>query len=213
MTVPAVHRWTTNGHLIADCARLGYLRPDVLTLDATFGRGVFWRCWQPARLITNDRYKGTSMLRADFRRLPFPARTFGQVVLDGPYKLNGTDQGEGERFGVEVYASWQARHRLICDGITECARVLEPGGALLVKCQDQVCAGAVRWQTDEFTRHAEALGLTKVDRLDMLRSRPQPAGRSQVHAHGRPSSLLVFRSPAMARRSGQLALNVGRPAA
>lgn len=200
MTILAAHPWPTNAELIEACAHLGYLHTDALTLDATFGRGVFWRNWRPRRLVTAD-LKPTGMLRSDFTRLPFADNTFGQVVLDGPYKLNGTDAGEGERYGVDRYDSWQGRHRLICDGIADCARVLVPLGLLLVKCQDQVCSGAVRWQTDEFTRHAEGLGLTKVDRLDMLgHHRPQPDGRRQLHAHGRPSSLLVFRAPATAAR-------------
>jgi SAM-dependent methyltransferase len=196
--VLAAHPWPSNAELIEACARLDYLDADALTLDATFGRGIFWRTWRPRRLITADKSKGRPMLRADFTRLPFPDHTFDRVILDPPYKLNGTDAGEGERYGVERYASWQGRHQLIRGGITDCARVLRPAGVLLVKCQDQVCSGAVRWQTDEFTRHAESLGLDKVDRLDRLGHRPQPAGRRQVHAHGRPSSLLVFRAPAAA---------------
>lgn len=195
MTILAAHPWPTNAELIEACAQLGYLEVDALTLDATYGLGVFWRKWRPRRLITAD-LKTTGMLQADFTRLPFPDDTFDQVVLDGPYKLNGTDAGEGERYGVDRYDSWQGRHRLICDGITDCARVLKPARILLVKCQDQVCSGAVRWQTDEFTRHAEELGFTKIDRLDRLGHRPQPSGRRQVHAHGRPSSLLIFRAPA-----------------
>ncbi len=205
MTVLAAHAWPTNGHLIEGCARLGYLHADQVVLDATFGRGVFWNTWRPDRLVTLDK-RTAADVRGDFTRLPFPAATFDAVVLDGPYKLNGTDVGEGERYGVHERATWQDRHALICAGIDDCTRVLRPGGVLLVKCQDQVCSGAVRWQTDEFTRHAETLGLTKIDRLDRLGHRPQPAGRRQVHAHGRPSSLLIFRAPAAtaAKRQPQL---------
>ena len=36
--------------------------------------------------------------------------------------------------------------------------MLVPGGTLLVKCQDQVCGGDVRWQTREFADHAESVG-------------------------------------------------------
>jgi SAM-dependent methyltransferase len=194
VTILAAHAWPTNAHLIEACAQLGYLSTAAVTLDATHGLGVFWRRWRPGRLVTLD-LATEADVRGDFTRLPFPDATFDAVVHDGPYKLNGTDQGEGRRYGVHRYAGWQARHQLIRDGITDCARVLRPGGRLLVKCQDQVCSGHVRWQTDEFTRHAESLGLVKIDRLDRLGHRPQPGGRRQVHAHGRPSTLLVFRKP------------------
>jgi hypothetical protein len=103
------------------------------------------------------------------------------------------------------YVPWQARHALIRAGIDECSRVLRPGGLLLLKCQDQVSSGEVRWQTDEFTAHAASLGLTKIDRFDLVSTvRSQPmTGRVQRRAHGRPSSLLVFRLWPRAKMSAQ----------
>ncbi len=76
---------------------------------------------------------------------------------------------------------------------TEAHRVLTPGGYLLLKCQDQVCSGQVRWQTREFADHAEQLGMRLVDALHLLGHRPQPAGRRQVHARRNYSTLLVLR--------------------
>ena len=190
--VLAAYRWPTNGHLIEAAARLGYLRRNWLTLDPTYGQGTFWRRWRPDGLVACDLNPERGVLVADFRRLPFRPRRFRVVTLDGPYKLNGRPGPGDERYGVDVRASWQERHALIRAGMTEGYRMLCGGGYLLVKCQDQVCGGRVRWQTDEFTRHAERLGLDKVDRLDRLGGRAQPAGRRQEHAHQRPSSLLVF---------------------
>jgi hypothetical protein len=189
--VMAATRWRTNAELVEACARLGYLRKTDVVLDATYGRGVFWRRWRPDTLICHD----LKLDGVDFRRLPEATSSVDVVVLDGPYKLNGTDAGEGERYGVDVSARWQDRHALICAGITEAARVVRPEGWLLVKCQDQVCSGAVRWQTHEFTRHAEGLGFTLVDSLLMLGGRAQPPGRSQVHARRNYSTLLVLRAP------------------
>lgn len=193
-TVLAAHRWPTNAHLIEDVARIGYLRKDWPTLDPTYGKGVWWKRWRPDNLTTHDRY---TLDNVDFRCLPHTNGEFKVVAFDPPYKLNGTPTPATDgRYGVDVIASWQERHTLIRDGLTECTRVLMAGGYLLLKCQDQVCSGEVRWQTDEFTRHALSLGLDKVDRFDLLGSgRPQPEGRRQMHAHGRPSTLLVFRRP------------------
>lgn len=200
MTVPAAHRWPTNGHLIEAAAQLGYLRAEWRTLDCTFGEGVFWKRWRPHHLVGTDLDPAKSPDLdggADFRRLPFTTGHFPAVVIDGPYKLQGTPASGGmdSRYGTDVVATWQDRHQLIKDGITECARVTSR--ILLVKCQAQVCSGAVRWQDIEFANHAATVGLTLVDRFDMLgTSRPQPEGRRQVHAHGRPSTLLVFRKTA-----------------
>ena len=200
MSIPAAFAWPTNAHLIEDVAALGYLRKEWKVLDPTYGEGVFWKRWRPLDLFCCDLDPAKSPdypSGCDFRNLPFPEGSFEAVVLDPPYKLNGTSHEAGDaRYGVHVKASWQDRHRLVRDGITDCARVLKPGGYLLLKCQDQVCSGAIRWQTDEFTDHAFGESLRKVDRFDVLgTSRPQPAGRKQVHAHGRPSTLLVFRKP------------------
>lgn len=181
----------SNAALIADVARL-HLDRSMLTLDATFGRGTWWRVWSPDRLISVDRSKGEPMVRADFRRLPF-RRVFGLVAYDPPYKLNGTPSAPDERYGVDLPATREDRERLIVDGVTGCADVMAPGGTLLVKIQDQVCGGKMRWQSIMVAVHAASLGLRLVDRFDMLGARAQPAGTTQQHARDRGSSLLVFR--------------------
>lgn len=188
--IRAAFAWPTNGHLIADVAQL-YIAAEAVVLDPTYGRGAWWTRFRPANLIAHDLHTVDGV---DCRALPEDDCTVDVVAFDPPYKLNGTPTPEVDgRYGVHVVATWQERHRLIRDGITEAVRVLRPDGVLLVKCQDQVCSGQVRWQTDEVSEHARTLALVKVDRFDMVgTSRPQPGGRAQVHAHGRPSTLSVF---------------------
>lgn len=190
--VPAAHRWQSNAHLIVDVARLGYLDGEVV-LDVTYGRGDFWSLWRPTCLVTHDLY---TLDGVDFRHLPEADASVDVVVLDPPYRLNGTpDRGDFDnRFGINEPTRWQDRHALIRAGIDEAHRVLTFGGRLLLKCQDQVCSGELRWQTIEFASHAATVGLELVDRFDMIgAARPQPPGRIQRHAYGRPSTLLVFR--------------------
>lgn len=192
--VPAAYAWRTNGHLIEAVAQLGYLTPDMEILDPTYGHGVFWSVWRPVRLFGSDldpeKGGGVSI---DFRHLPWSDGSFRAVVFDPPYKLNGRPDGTTDkRYGVHVNTPWQERMALIMDGAAECARVTSD--VLLVKVQDQVCSGKIRWQTLEVTERVRACGMELVDRFDMLGTgRKQPEGRRQVHAHGRPSTLLVFR--------------------
>lgn len=185
--VLAYDRWKTNAHLIEDVARLGYLRRNWLTLDPTYGKGTFWKRWQPYLLFHHD----IAQDGVDFRELPYADERFEAVVFDPPYKLNGTPtETVDARYGVNVPANRDSRMRTILDGVVECARVCS--GMLLVKCQDQVCAGKVRWQTLDIIGEAEAYGFTLVDRFDMIGGRKQPAGRRQVHARRNASTLLVF---------------------
>lgn len=198
--VPAVYPWADNSALIADVAKLGYL--DGKVLDPTFGMGTWWKKWQPEYLVATDidpaknPFSGNPI---DFTDLPGELRgPWDAIAFDPPYKLNGTPSDPDERYGVGLVASWQERHELICRGIAHLSRFIRPGGYLLLKCQDQVCSGAVRWQTRDFAVHAERHRLVQVDRFDMIgHARPQPMNsRRQRHAHGRPSTLLVFRATA-----------------
>jgi SAM-dependent methyltransferase len=194
VTVAAVaHR--NNAQAIADAAALGYLRADALTLDMTYGNGTWWKLWWPDRLVAIGRD-----LAAQFGALPFHAASFDGVAFDPPYKLVGTPAlGDFDvRYGLDRgYVSRQDRHATIRAGISEAVRVLRPGGVLLVKCMAQVCSGAKRWQDREFSDRAEARGCQLVDRLwNLGGSRAQPHGRRQVHSHGEPSVLLVFRKQA-----------------
>lgn len=201
MTVLAVGGYANNADLIAACFALGYLADDRRTLDPTYGLGRFWNTRRPVELVASDLDVTRSPVGAsiDFTALPWPDADFDDVVFDPPYKLNGTSRGTGpaasdDSYGVAGQAtSWQDRHTLIRAGIDECARVLRPGGHLLIKCQDQVCSGRVRWQTREFADHAEGLGLVLVDSLILVGHRQQPAGRRQVHARRNYSTLLVCR--------------------
>lgn len=195
MTVRAWNDWPTNADLIVDVARLGWLRDDDRVLDPTYGLGVFWKKWRPRRFVGCDIDPEKSMLgrSVDFTDLPWHGQFFDAVVFDPPYKLNGTPDGTMDgRYGVHEVSTWQDRMELIGAGARECARV--SCDRLLIKCQDQVSSGQVRWQTDYVTDVIGGLGgWRKVDRFDMIgTARPQPGDRKQKHAHGRPSTLLVF---------------------
>lgn len=195
--VHACGSWKNNAQLIRDgVVPLGYLSTKMKVLDPTYGLGRFWSLWRPKDLTACDIDPSKSPIghAVDFTCMPFDDATFDAVVFDPPYKLNGTGGSVASdgAYGVADRATWHERHSLIKAGIGECQRVCAPGGYVLVKCMDQVCSGQVRWQTDEFSSHAQTLGMRKVDRFDLLSSRPQPPGRRQVHARRNYSTLLVF---------------------
>lgn len=199
-TVMAISAAKNNAELIVECAQLGYLHRDWLILDPTYGKGRFWTELKPKHLIGSDLKMELSLVgtSVDFTDLPWADEHFDAVVFDPPYKLSGTPTGEGpasgdKSYGITEYKSIEERHQLIFDGITECMRVLKPGGYLLIKCQDQVSSGRVQWQTRIFADHAEDLGAKLVDMLHLPGYRKQPKGRSQKHARRNYSTMLIVR--------------------
>jgi len=200
--IMAATPWTSNAALIADCAALGYLRSDWLTLDPTYGKGNWWTKWQPDRLVTSDLSPSlsTTDLQADFTYLPFQAATFDAVTYDPPYVCVGGRRTSGIESMYDAYGLIRAPstpadlQALIDAGLAECERVLRSGGMLLVKCQSYVSSGKL-WPGVYYTQQwANVLDLELVDMLQHISGpRPQPGGRRQVHARNNYSTLLVLR--------------------
>lgn len=190
----------SNAQLIADLATLGWLRDTDEILDPTFGAGKWWVHWKPwqGEVVTSDANpRWDFVLPLNFLNLPFDDRRFDVVAFDPPYKLNGTPGKTGpasldKAYGVdgEEYFDWKERYQICCDGAQECARVAKR--ILLVKCMDQVCSGAVRWQSRDFADAAMQCGFRLADMLHVRGYRPQPKGRSQVHARRDYSTMLVL---------------------
>lgn len=173
----------SNAQLVLDLVHLRHLRPEWVTLDATYGAaGAWWKAWRPDVLVTNDLDPAVA---ADYHhnvtRLPWKRRRFHVVVFDGPYKLNGTSSGRGPsasdaRYGVTVATRWQDRMALLVAGSVECARVASE--RVIVKCQDQVCSRAKRWQTRDIADAVERTGLWRLDdQLHVSGYRLQPTDR------------------------------------
>jgi hypothetical protein len=167
-----------NAELIAQCAELGYLREEWMTLDPTYRKGRFWKKWRPKRLYRHDidpAFAPDGPM--DFTAIQYLDGTFSAVTFDPPYKLNGTGGSHASDEGYGV--AWKgvpraAKYKLAMAGALECIRVLEPGGYLLWKCQDQVESGHKQWQTRIFADWGEANGCRLVDMLHLPSYRAQP---------------------------------------
>lgn len=196
----------TNGVLIAEVARLGYLGDDTTTVvDTTYGEGSFWTRYRPAHLVAHDRFKGDGV---DFRALPEADRSTAVVVFDPPYISTGNRDTSSvddlyDRFGLGELKGWSAVRQLIDDGLAECARILAPRGYLLVKCMDYTESGRKVWNTFHVHNEGDRLGLRLVDRFHHVTGGgPQPAtnldGSPRVQRGAREvsSMLLVFTAAA-----------------
>jgi hypothetical protein len=185
----------TNGQLVADCARLGYLPEPVV--DPTYGLSGMWSRHRPRSLFAFDADPSRGQAVADLGNLPLADNSAGSLLLDPPYRLGGTpttnhDGGMDDRYGIDRYRTPDDVAELYRRGITEAARVVRPGGYVLVKCQDQICGGRLRLQTAEVIAFAQSIDLEVVDVLHLVGGRPQPPGRRQVHARRNYSTMVVF---------------------
>lgn len=213
MTILAAYEWSSNATLIEAVAHLGYLRKEWLTLDPTYGRGVWWKNWRPDRLVTHDL---NNLDGVDFRQLPEEDATFDAIAYDPPYVCVGGRTTTGlpdfhDRFGLtEAPRSPADLQDLINAGLKEMVRVLRPrrrgedGPYLLVKCQDYISSGKLWIGTHHTLSAAIDAGLEPVDRFEHItHPRPQPSNRTrkdgkpsvQVHARRNLSTLFVFRGP------------------
>lgn len=189
--VLAAQPWTTNGHLIKEVAKLGYL--DGVVLDATYGRGTWWKQWHPLWLTV---YTGTH----DFRSLPEVDATFDAIVFDPPYVSPGGRKTTGipeffKRFGMDdCPRTPEDLQLLIEDGMDEMYRLLKPGGYLLQKSKDYISSGKY-WNGTYLTQqHAIGkLGMEQVDRFEMIRPKGPQSQTRQVHARRNHSTLFVFK--------------------
>lgn len=192
----AIGSWPTNGHLIHDCHRIGYIGKLDSVLDCTYGYGAFWSEWKPKGYLFHatdaDPLKSPDDPDGvDFRKQPHADKSFNVVVYDPPYTFRGTSAlASDERYGVHINEKWQDRWDLIYEGLEECCRIAKH--RVLFKCQASVVSAKVRWQDIEAVSVAEKCGFGLRDRAEFLSYRPQPEGTSQKTFRRNASTLLVL---------------------
>lgn len=189
-------QWSTNGAMIADVHRLGYITDLDRVLDPTYGRGRWWTEYLPQHLTAHD----LKTDGVDFRRLPEAAGSFDVVAFDPPYiapggRTTSTTPDFNDRYGlVDVPKTPDSVTALILAGVVEFHRVLRPDGLLLLKCMNYVSGGRYRPAAYDVLRGAEQIGFRLVDELVHLRHPgPQPSRDRQHHARRNYSLLFVLR--------------------
>jgi len=110
-------------------------------LDATWGKGVFWRGWNAPPVVGTDLDPAKARdAIADATRLPFADDSFDVAVLDPPFRAASSNWALNEDYGT--IETMKGVYRLYEQGIKECARVARLG--MVVKCQDLVSSGVLR---------------------------------------------------------------------
>jgi hypothetical protein len=212
--IRAAQTWRTNAELVADCARLGYIKGHVL--DPTWGQGKWWTIvhrpiFEP-KLLSITAHDKFTLDGVDFRALPEADDTFDSVAFDPPYVSPGgrettTIQEMFDAYGMG--ATPKTPWELFCyndAGFAECVRVVKPGGTICYKSKDYITSGKLQpvthWIIEAANRvvHADRVGrfapradLEYVDRLEHIGNPGPQSQRTQVHARRNLSTMLVFR--------------------
>lgn len=153
----------------------------------------------------------------DCRALPYEDESFDCLVLDPPYMEGLFRRKTDHMAGSGTHAAFRAAYSngratrsdgeqgkrprwhdavvdLYAHAGREAARVLRRGGALIVKCQDEVSANKQRLTHVEIITGYESLGLYCKDLFVLVRPNRPGVSRlkRQVHARKNHSYFLVF---------------------
>jgi tRNA G10 N-methylase Trm11 len=196
----AATAWPTNAHMVQDLHRIDYIKQTDLVLDPTYGKGVWWKLWQPDNLIIRSNLTDSNF---DFRNMEFEDNYFDVITYDPPYVATGGKATNSnidtmrDGYGInEAPKTAGELQTLINDGLTEMYRVIKPSGLVLTKCQDYVTSGKLHAGTYWTMKHGLELGFTVYDRFEHLgKARAQPPRLRQLHARRNLSTLIVFQAP------------------
>jgi hypothetical protein len=199
--------------------------------DVTYGLGSFWRHVPEGRytvLASDIALKPDAPARAgakltsgvDCRALPYRDASLDCVVLDPPYMEGMYRRSVDHMAGSGTHAAFRRAysaavatesgpkwHDAVIDlyekACREAARVLVPGGVLIVKCQDEVSANKQRLTHVELITGGESLGLYCKDLFVLVRPNSPGVSRLKVQVHARKnhSYFLVFEKRKVAIRS------------
>jgi tRNA G10 N-methylase Trm11 len=191
-----------NAELFPQALKL-YVPKGSTVADVTYGKGVFWTNVpkDDYKVLATDLQTGT-----DCRALPYENGTLDAVVLDPPYMHTpgGTahkgHQGFEDYYRNNVPLVLQAKYhdavaQLYFAAGREAHRVLKKGGALIVKCQDEVCANKQCLTHVEIINEYYRVGLVCEDVFVLVRTNRPGMSRvvRQRHARKNHSYFLVFK--------------------
>lgn len=178
-----------------------YAKEGARIIDATYGRGVFWKKVDQHKydLVRNDLVTAAD-IHCDYGELPFEASTFDMFVLDPPYMhaggyksvkrsiqkcyqndLSGTGRSSTHKDNVASYVK----------GIDEARRLLKKKGVLVLKGMDEIESGKQRLFLQDFS---SVEGFIVEDIFVLVRkSRPAIRWPYQYHARKNHSYFMILR--------------------
>jgi hypothetical protein len=121
---------------------------EKVILDACCGPRMFWFTKEHPKVLYQDireeaqgyilsrpSYEVRPDIRADFKNMPYPNKSFKMVVFDPPHLFNGGETGwQVQKYGLLNKKTWKDDIR---QGFIECWRVLDDYGTLVFKWNEE----------------------------------------------------------------------------
>ncbi len=124
-----------------------YIKEDHFHLDPTFSKGNFYRAIPKPELQFDLFPQHSDVAVSDYCHLPISDNTIRNVIFDPPFvigKPNISINKKGCNIVCNRFGSFKNKQELLNsynDALLEFKRILQPGGYLIFKCQDQVSSG------------------------------------------------------------------------
>lgn len=170
----AAERYKNNAEVIAAVFELGWITEKMTFLDVTYGRGKWWDIVRPPQLAWHDIDTLHGGDGVSYLALPEDDGSIDVVAYDPPYAPHGGLDTSGipdhlDRYGRDVAGMAVAAVQAdIEGGLAESCRVARM--FVLVKCCDYVWSDKLRMGTFWTLQAIEALGMTVVDRAQLVTS-------------------------------------------
>ena len=143
--VPVRSVYSSNHDVIKNIMELYNI--EQFDLDCTYSRGLFWKDIKGPKIKTDLVPITDDTVQADSENLPFEDDSMKSIMYDPPFVISVKlykENKEGssviaKRF--EGYTTYEKLTKNYYKTLKELYRVCEPGGFVIMKCQDTVSGG------------------------------------------------------------------------
>lgn len=175
-----------------------YLEGQAFQVDATYSTGVMWQNLPQPELKYDINPQAEGVIKADARQLPLADNSVRSIMFDPPFMPTRSPNNPGKiKTRFTSFSSLQEMWLMYRDSMAEFLRVLQPGGYLVIKCQDAVSASKNHWSHWMVESFAMQLGYEQIDMfiLGSKRVLISSKWKRQQHARKNHSFLIVFQRP------------------
>ncbi len=178
-----------------------YCPTKTIDLDATYGKGMFYKNIQPPKYKFDINPQLKDVKKCDSRNLPIDDNSLKCIMFDPPFLAttgksltsNKNNNIINKRFGV--YPSENELHKFYVDSLKEAYRILQENGILIFKCQDKISSGKQYLSHVFIINQAIKIGFYPKDIFILLAKNRLVAKwqtKNQKHARKYHSYFIVF---------------------